>query len=269
MYTFEGKPFDEQILTGGYLAGKNILITGGTKGIGYAIAKSCLINGANVVVTGRNDETANQAADSLKTANINNIAQGAEFDILNIENIKLNFEKIINIMPNNRIDILVNNAGVLSGNSIGDTSLEDYDLVLNTNLRGTYFLSQYFSRYLIENHIKGNILMVSSSSSNRPAISPYTLSKWGVLGLTKGLAKKLIKYDIVVNGVAPGPTVGGMLKIDNELSFSSSPAKRYTTPQEVANIAVMLMSDMGRMIVGETIFITGGCGTLTFEDMSY
>lgn len=128
-----------------------------------------------------------------------------------------------------------------------------------------------FAKYFIANKIAGNILNVCSSSSNRPAISPYTVSKWGEKGFTKGFAKKLIKDNIVVNAVAPGPTASGMLleSSGGDLTHLSSPAGRYVTAEEIANLALFLISDMGRMIVGETVFMTGGCGTLTFEDMIY
>ena len=96
------------------------------------------------------------------------------------------------------------------------------------------------------------------------------VSKWGEVGLTQGLAKKLIPYGITVNGIAPGPTATGMLQQKNGyLDLPTSPAGRYTTAEEIANLAVFLVSDMGRMIVGETIFITGGCATLTKDDIAY
>lgn len=169
-----------------------------------------------------------------------------------------------------KIDILVNNAGIIKGQNIGNTNGSDFDIAINTNLKGTYFMCQEFANYLTANQIKGNILNISSVSGIRPAISPYMLSKWGINGLTKGLAKKLIRHGIVVNGIAPGPTATEMLKCDgSDLTHPLSPAGRYVTPEEVANLAVFLISDMGRMILGETIVISGGCGNLTYEDMSY
>ena len=77
--------------------------------------------------------------------------------------------------------------------------------MLDTNIKGTVFLSKYFSEYLRQNDIKGNILNMVSSSGLRPAVSAYEISKWGLRGFTAGLAKKLIPYGIVVNGIAPGP----------------------------------------------------------------
>lgn len=83
------------------------------------------------------------------------------------------------------------------GAPLSETSLEDYSTTLDTNLRGTYFLSQTFSEYFIENKVNGNILNISSDSGIRPAITPYMISKWGITGLTEGMAKKLIKYGLL------------------------------------------------------------------------
>lgn len=119
--------------------------------------------------------------------------------------------------------------------------------------------------------IKANILNIASSSSLRPAISPYTLSKWGIRGLTLGLAKSLIPYNIVVNALAPGPTATPMLlpQSSESIDLPTSPANRYATADEIANMAVMLVSDIGRMIIGDCIYMTGGAGVITYDDMSY
>ena len=122
-----------------------------------------------------------------------------------------------------------------------------------------------------DNSIQGNILNIASSSSLRPATTPYILSKWGIKGLTIGLAKILIKDGIVVNGLAPGPTATPMLHkdINDDLYIANNPSERFTTPDEIANMAVVLTSSMGRMIVGDTIYMTGGAGILTVDDIKY
>jgi 3-oxoacyl-[acyl-carrier protein] reductase len=122
-----------------------------------------------------------------------------------------------------------------------------------------------------ENKITGNILNIISSSGLRPAASAYTLSKWGVRGLTLGLAKSLIPYDIVVNGLAPGPTATPMLMKDGseEIGHTSNPLGRYAMPEEIANMAVVLTSGMGRTVVGDIVYMTGGAGIITFDDMDY
>lgn len=169
-----------------------------------------------------------------------------------------------------KIDILVNNAGVINKTFFGNTLESDFDMVIDTDLKGPYFLSELFAEYMKENKIQGNILNVSSSSSIRPANNSYGLAKWGIRGMTLGLAKHLSTDGIVVNAIAPGPTATSMLMGNDEQSISrpASPSGRYTTPEEVANLSVVLVSDLGRMINGDTVYVTGGCGLLTFDDWS-
>ena len=146
----------------------------------------------------------------------------------------------------------------------------DFDKVVDTNLKGTFFLSQLFGRYMVDNEIEGNILNISSSSSLRPANSPYILSKWGIRALTMGLAKSLAPHGIVVNSIAPGPTQTSMSNLDDDsdITLVSSPIGRYAKPEEVAQMAVVLVSGMGRTVVGDTVFMTGGLGNLTVDDYS-
>jgi len=260
------------VASGEYLKGKNILITGGSSGIGFAIAEACLRNGANVAIAGRDQTRLDQARSLLKQKVRDSECSvfSLVIDVQDVECLEDKLQAALALFSGNCVEILINNAGIAAGKDIGSTDSKSYDLVLNTNLKGTYFLSQAFSNYLVSKNIKGNILNICSSSGIRPAISPYMISKWGEIGLTKGLAKKLIPYGIVVNGIAPGPTATPMLHKDGtDLMYKNSPAGRYVSPEEVANLAVFMISDMGRMIVGETVFMTGGCGTLTLDDMTY
>lgn len=269
MYTIK-EPIYIPMLEGTFLNGKTILITGGGTGIGKAIAEACLRNGATVIIAGRNMERLEKAkAEIIKTTSRNLIFTFI-IDIGDVTSFEKTIKDISTLVPNGRIDILVNNAGVDAGGIIPDTNETQYDMTVETNLKGTYFLSQAFAKYLLESKIKGNILNISSVSGNRPVISPYMYSKWAITGLTKGLAKRLIGYDIVVNGIAPGPTATKMLGQDgSNLNYNNSPSKRFSDPNEIANLAVFLISDMGRMIIGETVYITGGSGTLIFDDINY
>lgn len=106
---------------------------------------------------------------------------------------------------------MVNNADIIGNEFPKVSPKEVYEKVMDTNLKGTYFLSKKIVQYMIENHIEGNILNIVSASSVRSAISPYQLSKWGLRGLTMGFAKMLAPYGIIVNGIAPGPTATSML----------------------------------------------------------
>lgn len=257
-------------LEGHYLENRCAFITGGSSGIGYSIAESFLKNGATVIITGRDKEKLELAKkDLIASCNCDEkrVITGV-FDISQIDSIKMNLLNIIE-KSNNKVDIFVNNAGVNGGNLFPNTTEEEYDKVLDTNLKGMYFVSQSIVNYMIENKIQGNILNITSSSALRPATSPYILSKWGERGLTLGMAKKYLPYGIIVNGLAPGSTATPMLNRENseDLYCDYSPSKRYLAPEEIGNMATILVSSMGRMIVGDTIYMTGGSGIVTFDDI--
>ena len=249
---------------------KTALITGGTSGIGKEIAQAFLNAGANVIITGRNDDKINDCIKELSEKYSPTKVFGIQLDNSDINSFSSKLQDIQNIISGKRIDILVNNAGVNQGGTYYCNE-NDYDNILNTNLKGAFFLSRFVADYMIENKIQGNILNIASSSSLRPADSPYNISKWGIRGLTLGLAKKLIKHGIVVNGLAPGPTATPMLIKDDtdNISLPNNPSKRYAMPQEIANMAVILTSGLGRMIVGDIVYMTGGAGLITFDDVNY
>lgn len=251
------------------LKGRCAIITGGTSGIGFAIAKAFVNAGANVVITGRNIDRVKDAVSKLPRGS----ALGYQLDNSKIECFETIFQKIQDGCKRvgfSQIDILVNNAGVNSKRMPNATE-EDYDLVLDTNLKGTFFLSQLFGKYLITNDIKGNILNISSASALRPADSAYTVSKWGIRGLTAGLAKALGAHGITVNGIAPGPTATPMMVKEGEANMylERIPLHRYIMPEEIAQMAVIFVSDMGRSVMGDILYMTGGAGNLTVDDVPY
>lgn len=244
------------------------LITGGSSGIGLSIAKAFLRSGSTVVITGRNKEKLEKIAKVLDE-DYNNSIFSFQMDNSSVSSMKGVFDTIENQIGK-KIDILVNNAGISCHTSFLKITEEDYDDVLNINLKAMVFLSQEFANYMIRNRIKGNILNIGSSSGLRPANTPYTIAKWGVRGFTLGIAKQLIKYDIVVNGIAPGPTATPMLTQNTDnLAGPKNDSKRYIHTEEISNMAVQLVSNSCRMIIGEMININGGSGTLTFDDIEY
>lgn len=171
------------------------------------------------------------------------------------------------IFDEGRIDILVNAAGVIDHADFLHMSEAEYDHVMNVNAKGTFFMGQAVGQYMKEHKIKGHILNVSSSSALRPASSPYRMSKWAVRGLTLGMAEALLPYGIIVNAIAPGPVDTSMLKKEpgDNLYLANQPSGRYAEPEEIANLAVFMVSDMGDLIVGDTFYITGGSGTLSLQ----
>lgn len=269
--TFKKIPVEIPTLYGEVLKGKVAVVTGGTAGIGFEIAKAFIHNGASVIITGRDNDRIANAVVKLKNEisdNENIFVCGEVLDNTMTTQIEERWKQILSHIENKHIDILVNNAGVISKTHFGKTDEKDYNLVMETNLKGTYFLSEIVSNYMIENGIKGNILNISSSSALRPAVSAYSMAKWAIHGLTLGMAKKLSPYGIVVNSIAPGPTATRMLQSDNIININrmSSPSERYATASEIANLAVIMVSDMSKMVNGDTMYATGGCGLLTFDD---
>lgn len=256
------------------LKGRVALITGGTSGIGFHMAKAFLRSGAAVIITGRSEERLRRACADL---NEGGTYTDSLFSIM-MDNTEVRFfeERFqealgkIRAKGYGQIDILVNNAGVL-GASMPNATEEEFDKVIDTNLKGVFFLSQLVGKYMKENKIESNILNVGSSSSLRPATSAYTLSKWGIRGMTLGLAKSLAPYGITVNGIAPGPTATPMLLKDglDNITNNGNPIGRYALPEEIANMAVVLVSPMGRTIVGDMIYMTGGAGVVTYDDIDY
>lgn len=242
------------------------LITGGGSGIGKAIAKTFVESGAFVIIAGRNEERLKEAKEEIDVNNIYTL----QLDTTDISNIPKKIKEAERLLGGKAIDILINNAGV-SGGEISTTNEKEFDKIIETNIKGTFFMSKYLGEYMRDKGIKGNILNIASSSSLRPATSAYNISKWGIRGFTIGLARLLAPYGITVNGIAPGPTATPMMTKDNkgDMSKPNSLIKRWIMPEEIANMAVFLVSDMGRSIVGDIVYMTGGAGNVSNEDISY
>lgn len=231
------------------------------------LAKAFVEAGASVIITGRSKERIDAAVEKL--SNSKQSVLGYVLDNTDVSSFEAIFSQM-QIDACGGIDILVNNAGVnLKG--MPNAMEDEYGKVMDTNLKGAFFLSQMFGKYMVAKGIRGNILNIASASSLRPADSAYTLSKWGLRALTLGLAKSLAKNGITVNGIAPGPTATPMmLKGGNtNLCLDRLPLGRYIMPEEIANMAVFLVSNMGRSIVGDIVYMTGGAGNLTYDDVPY
>lgn len=242
---------------------KVALITGGSGGIGFAIAEKYINCGAKVIISGRNEEKLKKCCNDLGKQ-----CAYIVFDQVNIDSINdkvLEASKIFG-----KIDILVNNAGThISRENLNFFNIipNEYDEIMDLNLKSTFFVSQAVSNYMKEKKISGNILMISSSRAAEPTWSPYGLSKLGITGLTKGIAKELIKYNITVNGIAPGPTATSMQEYikGDSIYTNQTPLARYTLPEEVAEYAVLLVSDLGKTIIGDTLYMSGGRGTIEYR----
>lgn len=252
------------------LNGRVALVTGGTSGIGKEIAKAFINAGATVVITGRSEQRVKQTCDEIRSLGKDTIF-GIELDNTNVSQFRDKLDRVKELLGGRNLDILVNNAGVRGG-YISSATEEEYDTILDTNLKGVFFMIQLVAKDMINNNIQGNILNIASASSMRPAISAYHISKWGIRGLTEGLARSLAPHGICVNAIAPGPTATPMLGKNEDNKDISHPRNllgRYATPEEIANMAVILVSDMSRTIIGDTIFMSGGGGVITNEDVDF
>lgn len=241
------------------LKGKIALIIGGTGGIGRAIAEAFISSGAKVVISGTNERKVRKTVEQL---GIN--AKGMQIDLNHVSLFDEKITHAIEQFPEKRIDILVNCAGVHGDQKFGNVSEETYDMVMNTNLKGLFFMTQEVGNYMKRKGIKGHILNVSSAAALKPGYTPYEISKNAVKAFTLGAAAELIDYGIVVNAIAPGPVATPMLGYEegNTLYTDCVPAKRFATPLEIAQLAVIMVSDMCNLVVGDTFYISGGSGTV-------
>ena len=252
------------------LTNKIALVTGAGTGLGKAIVIELSRWGADIVVAYRSSRAeAEQVVNAIEEHG--NRAIAVQGDVTDEEQV-IHLVEQARMFGNGHIDILVNNAGI-GGGDFSTTEEDEYDKVMDTNLKANFFLSRIIANRMIANNISGNILNIASSSSLRPANSAYVLSKWGVRSLTEGLALSLIPHNIVVNGIAPGPTATPMLhkkfSPDKSLTRLDNPIGRYVLPQEIAQMAVVLVSNMSRSIVGDIVYMTGGAGNLFNSDFEY
>ena len=249
-----------QIHRGAILEGKRVLITGGSAGIGRAIAEKCLSEGAHVVVTGRNATRLEDAVQSLGSPNVSSLV----WDVSDVSIVNEKLAEVIELLG--RLpDVLVNNAGLLGGTRhILDLTEAHWDKLMSVNSKGLVFLTQSIARRWIDIKMPAKIINMSSMRGTLGVKDgPYGMSKWALNGLTHGLGRELAPKGIIVNGIAPGMVatdsigIKGLDPLENAyLGFI--PTKRIGLPEEVAELAVFLMSDAANYIVGQTIVCDGG-----------
>lgn len=241
------------------LEGKVAIVTGGTRGIGYEIVRLYLQNNAKVVLFGSREESVNNALDLLKKENEGYEVCGYYPDLTNLEEVERVFEEVKN--KYGKIDILVNNAGVSSSVPFADYTMEEYDRVVNTNIKSVFVCSKAALNYLKET--KGTIINTSSMVSlhGQPAGVMYPASKFAVNGITKSLSRELAPMGIRVNAVAPGVTETDMVKNLPEQVIEplikTIPLGRIGTTTDVANAFLYLASPMASYVTGEVLQVDG------------
>jgi 3-oxoacyl-[acyl-carrier protein] reductase len=242
------------------LHGKFAVVTGGTRGIGRAIAELFAQRGAEVMIASRSLPQAQETAREISEKYGRQVVP-FELDVASLESAKAMVEKAISTFG--RVDILVNNAGVTRDTLIMRMEEADWDLVLDTNLKGTWNCSKAVVRQMLKQR-SGRIINISSVAGlmGNAGQTNYSASKAGVVGFSKALARELASRQITVNVVAPGfvPTA-----LTNDLpeelkteSMKMIPLGRWGTPEEIAYAVAFLASDEASYITGQVLSIDGG-----------
>jgi 3-oxoacyl-[acyl-carrier protein] reductase len=241
------------------LTDKVAIVTGASRGIGEAIAKQLSSCGAKIILIARNSDQ----LVAVKETIISNggIAESMAGDVSNLNSIS---EIVTNTIDKwGQIDILVNNAGIARDNIIMRMKEDDWDSVMNINLKGCFNGIKSVARPMIKNKA-GRIINITSviGQIGNAGQSNYAASKAGIMGLTKSMAKELGSRNITVNAVAPGYITTDMTNELNdevkEQMKSSIPLGRLGTPDDVANLVCFLASDEAGYITGQTFNVDGG-----------
>ncbi len=241
------------IEAGKLLDGKIAVVTGASRGIGLSIAKLYVSQGATVIGIAKHEETLAKAASEINSSNFKTVA----FDLTQFEEYDKLMNKILFCCPKEAIDILVNCAGLKNGQEAEFWKFNEgqFDDCMAVNAKAPFFLSRLVAKNMINKGVKGNIINIIGIKGFIGEPSPYSMSKFALTSLTKGLARMLAPQGIAVNGIAPGATNTSCQ--DN--LFLTDPANgRFGTPEEVANIALFLASGLSTNIVGSIIICDGG-----------
>ena len=244
----------------GMLEGKVAIVTGGTRGIGLAIVKAFLEEGASVALFGSRKETADKAVAELKTENANAKVVGLAPDLTSYEEVEKAVAQVKETFG--KVDILANNAGISARESIYDYDPKAFENIINLNVNAVFYCSKAVAP-IMKAQGGGSIINTSSMVSiyGQTSGSGYPTSKFAVNGLTKSLARELGKDNIRVNAVLPGVTrtdmVAALPKEIVDRIAATIPLGRVGEPEEVANAFVFLASDKASYITGATLTVDG------------
>ncbi|MEC5344224.1 gluconate 5-dehydrogenase [Brenneria populi] len=243
------------------LENKKVLITGSAQGIGFLLAQGLAEQGAEIVINDITDERAQHAAGQLRDGGFT--AYACAFDVTNgpaVNSAIAEIEKNIG-----EIDVLINNAGIQRRHPFTEFPENEWDAVIDVNQKSVFLVSQAVSRFMVK-RLRGKIINICSMQSElgRDTITPYAASKGAVKMLTRGMCVELARYNIQVNGIAPGYFKTEMTKalVEDE-AFTQwlckrTPAARWGNPEELIGAAVYLSSRASDFVNGHLLFVDGG-----------
>lgn len=243
------------------LTDKKVIITGAARGIGYEIAREFLKSGAQVALCSTTEEGAQKAKENLLKEFPQSKIYAQKADVSKEAEVLAFTDKVIKEFGN--IDILVNNAGITRDTLVVRMSEQDWDTVLDVNLKGTFLMSKAVLKYMMKAKA-GSIVNLSSvvGQSGNAAQANYSASKAGIIGLTKALAKEFASRNIRVNAVAPGFVQTDMTdKLSDQIkeqTLALIPLKRFATTTDIAKAVMFLSSDDGGYITGQVLAVNGG-----------
>jgi len=244
------------------LTGRTALITGSSRGIGFAFARGLAEAGAKVIVNSRQAAVVDAAVQQLKDLGLD--AMGAAFDVADEASVEAAFADFDR--QGVAIDILINNAGIQHRQSMVELSLADWQRVIDTNLTAAFLVGRATARRMIARGRGGKIINIGSltSEAGRATVAPYTVAKGGIKMLSRAMAAEWAQFNIQANSIGPGYILTDMNEaLVNNPTFdawvkSSNPAQRWGKPEELVGTAVFLSSAASNYINGQIIYVDGG-----------